>query len=114
MRNPLEFVFLPVAVRAYTTTENQRERRPDTSFVEPSEWILIFDTETETDAYQQLRFGTYQVRRKNKLVEDGIFDDDHLNVRDLAVLRAVHRSHGGLRSDESRRLHRERLLPLRL
>lgn len=39
----------------------------------PSEWVLVFDTETTTDAAQKLRFGTYQVRKCKELMESGIF-----------------------------------------
>lgn len=39
----------------------------------PSEWSVIFDTETTTDATQELRFGTYQVRKGAELAETGVF-----------------------------------------
>src|SRR5260370_35204032 len=40
-----------------------------------SEWSLVFDTETTTDAAQQLRFGCYQLRKLGKLEQSGIFYD---------------------------------------
>ena len=40
-----------------------------------SDWVLIFDTETATDAGQALRFGTYQLRQAGQLKESGIFFD---------------------------------------
>jgi hypothetical protein len=40
-----------------------------------SEWTLIFDTETKTDAGQALRFGTYQVRKSGELYGNGAFYD---------------------------------------
>jgi len=41
----------------------------------PSEWSLVFDTETSTDHAQSLRIGTYQVRKAGTLEEIGIFYD---------------------------------------
>ncbi len=64
-----------------------------------SPWTLIFDTETTNDAYQNLRFGTYQLRQDGELIEQGIFYDyralseaeiskirGYANSRDLTVM----------------------------
>jgi len=69
---------LPVAVRAYAEPPQKRSRNADTRKRRnqgPSEWALIFDTETTTDAVQQLRIGTYQVRKAGELWEAGLFYD---------------------------------------
>ncbi len=53
-----------------------------------SVWTLVFDTETTTDAAQALRFGTYQVRKSEILVESGIFyNPDQLNEKEIELLK---------------------------
>lgn len=42
---------------------------------EPSEHSVIFDCETTTDASQALRFGFFQVRKRGRLLREGIFYD---------------------------------------
>jgi hypothetical protein len=88
----------PVAVRAYAPLAGRnpsparyhREPRPG-----PSEWVLVFDCETTTDAAQQLRFGTYQVRRAGELEEAGVFDDPlSLSENEAATLRTYAETHG--------------------
>ena len=46
----------------------------------PSEWILVFDTETTIDESQKLRFGTYQVR-KGKSLRSGPTSSDKLAAK---------------------------------
>lgn len=87
------FVSLPVAVRAYASSESRKDRHPYRSTSEPSEWSLVFDTETETGAAQQLRFGTYQVRRASVLIEEGVFFDEQIPPHDLATLQACLKGH---------------------
>lgn len=61
---------------------------------EPSEWVLVFDTETTTDASQKLRFGTYQVRKGEELFESGLFyDPDTLSTTELNTLREYAETH---------------------
>ncbi len=69
-----------------------RRRRFQTPDIGPSEWTLILDTETTTDATQHLRFGCYQLRRGTDLDEAGIFcdpaslsDDEQALVTEYAV-----------------------------
>jgi hypothetical protein len=96
MKIPLP-VSLPVVVRAYVPNPNRRKRRADSSAEEPSRWTLIFDTETNADAAQNLRFGSYQVRESDELREEGLFIDAHLPDDDLAVLRAYAEEHEEIR-----------------
>ncbi|MGI8405373.1 MAG: hypothetical protein ACR2OE_11525, partial [Thermomicrobiales bacterium] len=72
-----------IAVRAFATptprdaaaaARTPRQRSP-ADVIGPSAWSLTFDTETTIDAAQQLRFGTYQVRRDDELYEQGLFYD---------------------------------------
>ncbi len=76
---------MSIAVRSYifkkdinnfnsNTTKKLYKKRN----ISPSEWTIIFDTETTTDAAQQLRFGTYQVRKDKELIERGVFYDNQI------------------------------------
>src|SRR6266536_6550802 len=73
----------PIAVRAYSVPA--RTGQP----IGPSEFVLVFDTETTIDAAQQLRLGAYQFREKSQLKEAGVFyDAESLTEADLNVVRA--------------------------
>lgn len=71
---------LPLAIRAYAApqvvaeTEHPKLKgKRRASRAGASDWQVVFDTETTTDAGQALRFGTYQVRHAGALKEAGIF-----------------------------------------
>ena len=92
---------LPIALRAYVPPPTKpnaqpprkaRSRKP----TPPSEWTLVFDTETTVDAAQRLRVGAYQFRKANELDEFGLFYDPALIVSedDLALLRRFCRERG--------------------
>lgn len=75
---------IDIAVRAYVrrTETAMSESTPDKPKKEvkrksdmPSEWTLVLDAETVTDPSQKLRFGTYQIRKGEDLMESGIFYD---------------------------------------
>lgn len=54
----------------------------------PSDWVLVFDTETWPDAAQNLRIGTYQLRKAGRLRDRGIFyDPDQVSTEELAALQ---------------------------
>ena len=91
-----ELVRLPVALRAYAQTGYIPNPPPRSvqGLPEPSEWVLIFDTETTTDPTQRLRFGTYQVRRKGVLRDSGIFyDTEALADADVETLQEYSSRH---------------------
>jgi hypothetical protein len=85
---------MPVAVRAFAV-KSAREHTlkpigmPLKKTPEPSYWTLTFDTETTTDETQNLRFGTYQVRKYDKLHESGVFYD-HDILRKIEIDRLKH------------------------
>ena len=83
---------LPVALRAYAEPPSKKLRGKGTSKrkgLRPSEWTLVFDTETTIDSAQQLRFGAYQVRKAGELYETGLFyDPESLNAAEVATLEA--------------------------
>jgi hypothetical protein len=72
---------MPIAVRAFApppSTEPHAEpsRKPRSGKpAPPSEWTLVFDTETTIDAAQRLRVGAYQFRKVDELDEAGLFYD---------------------------------------
>lgn len=85
----------PVAVRAWTT--HGKRRRPtggDRYDLGPSEWTLIFDTETTLDPGQGLRVGGYQLRRRGRIREEGLFyDPDGLTAMEVETVRAYAAEH---------------------
>ncbi|WP_336490662.1 hypothetical protein [Methylobacterium nigriterrae] len=93
--------YLPLSIRAYAEPIGGRARpssgdarRLTTS---PSEWTLVFDTETTTDAAQELRFGAYQVRQGEELHEAGIIYNEDTAILPLdqrTILEAYAREHG--------------------
>lgn len=85
---------LPIALRAYAEPPPRRPGR-SRPVQTPSEWTLILDTETTTDAGQALRFGAYQVRRGEALYEAGLFyRPEVLGSAELALLADYAARHG--------------------
>lgn len=90
---------MAIALRAYASKAEvaappskqlRKFKRPS-----PSEWVLVVDTETTTDAAQALRFGTYQVYKSGELKESGLFyAPDTLLDEEQATLRAYAGQHG--------------------
>jgi hypothetical protein len=61
----------------------------------PSDYLLVLDTETSKDHAQNLRLGTYQVRKAGELIERGIFyNPDILSPGEIALLRDYASEHG--------------------
>jgi hypothetical protein len=78
---------LPIAVRAYVPLAKADRPRRSRLSPEPSDWVLVFDTETTTDPSQHLRFGAFQLRYAGKLVKHGLFyDPTALTKTDQRVL----------------------------
>lgn len=76
----------PIFLRAYVPTGLASKRR--SGFPRPSDWVLVFDTETWPDGAQALRIGTYQLRKQGRLRDKGIFyDPDQVSADELAVLQ---------------------------
>lgn len=86
-----------IAVRAYTEKPDFKpvSGKSQTSFLdEPSDWALIFDTETTTCPAQSLRVGSYQVRKESELRQEGLFyDPDTLNNADYDRLQTYAKTH---------------------
>lgn len=83
---------LRISLRAYTPTGSKLTgwSQPQQG---PSEWALIFDTETTVDAAQKLRFGIYQVRKGQSLFDAGIFiNSEMLSELELERIRRFAKS----------------------
>ena len=77
---------LPIALRAYADAPKARKPRRG---IGASPWTLTFDCETSTEAGQSLRFGSYQLRNGERLIEAGLFyDPDGVSADELATLTA--------------------------
>ncbi len=60
-----------------------------------SDWTLVFDTETTTDAGQSLRIGTYQVRKAGDLFGAGMFfDPEGVSDDELKTLKSYTAENG--------------------
>lgn len=78
---------LALSLRAFaeSTIEKQLKKVSKKRPPYASEWTLVFDTETTTDAGQSLRIGTYQVRKAGELFGAGVFFDPE-GVTDAELL----------------------------
>jgi hypothetical protein len=56
--------------------------------------MLVFDTETRTDATQSMTFGSYRFILAGRCLEEGLFYGDDLPHQDLHVLQAYVEKHG--------------------
>src|SRR5215472_6451677 len=86
---------LQAAVRAYVPLAKAEQAKRWRPSPEPSEWTLVFDTETTTDPSQRLRFGSFQWRHSGRLERSGLFyDPESLNKTEVQMLRRFARTHG--------------------
>ena len=95
----LEPELLAVGVRGWITDPKDDRSRYwnhiPTEPVGPSDWVLVFDTETTTDHVQRLRFGAWQLYWKGTLQRQGLFyDPDAITERELGVLRQTAADNG--------------------
>jgi hypothetical protein len=56
--------------------------------------MLVFDTETRTDATQRLTFGSYRFFLEGRCLEEGLFYGDDLPAEDRRLLEEYVRTHG--------------------
>lgn len=82
-----------IFLRAYVPTHKPAPTRR--GYARPSDWVLVFDTETWPDAAQNMRIGTYQLRRRGQLRDKGVFyNPDEVTDAELAVLQREAVRHG--------------------
>jgi hypothetical protein len=89
-------VELPVSVRAWAVRDHAKPPGNGSyADIGPSQWTLVFDTETTTDPGQGLRVGAYQLRRGSRLAEAGLFyEPAALSRVEIETLRAYAAGHG--------------------
>jgi hypothetical protein len=87
---------LAISLRAFVTPEQakQKPKRKMRQSAGPSEYVLVFDTETTTDPSQRLRFGCYQFWKSDTLIEGGVFFDPNLPDVERELLATIARSLG--------------------
>jgi hypothetical protein len=66
-----------IAIRAFTEKPDQKPlgALPFGKSVDPSVWTLVFDCETTIDATQHLKFGFFQIYKRDALHFEGVFID---------------------------------------
>ena len=82
---------LPIAVRVYPLL-TEDEKSPRRWWPLPEE-IIVFDTETRTDATQRLTFGSYRVFIDRRFLEEGLFYGNDLSTEEMRTLRRYVRTH---------------------
>eukprot|EP01037_Dinobryon_pediforme_P019567 gene19566-20009_t len=88
---------LIIQLRSYVPEKDARRQENGRRDPKPSDWVLVFDTETTTDVSQRLRFGAYQLRNAGRIVEAGFFtssDTTALSAADRQVLETYVRDIG--------------------
>src|SRR5438477_8419203 len=85
-------VGVPLAVRAYPQSPKP-PTKPDRRTWRRSPLMLVFDTETRTDATQRLTFGSYRFISDGRCLEEELFYADDLPPKDRAVLQRYVRRH---------------------
>ena len=88
--------FLEISLRAYVPTRDGR--RPTIGHQRdqgPSDYTLVFDTETTTSASQSLRFGVFQVRKGEELFATGaFFNPEILKANEIELLETYVKPRG--------------------
>jgi DNA polymerase type B, organellar and viral len=85
---------LTILLRAFVERQLKKPSKkqdglPPLEDLQPSDWKLIFDTETKTDQSQRLRFGAYQLRSRADLREQGVFYNPETTTdQEVAVIRS--------------------------
>lgn len=89
---------LDIAVRAYTECPDKTPvgaKKASTGLDTPSDFALVFDCETTTDAVQRLRVGCFQLRKSGELEDEGLFyDPEAVGTDERAVLEDYAPSNG--------------------
>ncbi len=84
---------LPVAVRVYPQPSGTKPHVPKRGHWTRPDAMLVFDTETRTDATQALLFGSYRFIDQGACLEEGLFYPVDLPRRDRATLTKYVRTH---------------------
>lgn len=84
---------LPIAVRVYPQPVGTEPYVPNRRTWTRPDAMLVFDTETRTDAPQALTFGSYRFIDQGVCLEEGLFYAEDLPARDRATLTRYAKAH---------------------
>lgn len=97
-KNEQPWIPMVIALRAYTRPvpgddaklrPAKGKRKARKTLRKPTDFTLVFDTETTADHIQKLRIGSYQVREGLEVCESGIFCEPcNLGASDLLLLKS--------------------------
>ena len=77
--------FLSIAIRTYADHGKAKPSKMPAHIT--SQYALVFDCETTTDETQALRFGCFQLRENEKIIEQGVFHDPlSMDAEELVLL----------------------------
>ncbi len=85
-----------IAVRGYTQKLEKPKAKRSFSYDIPLRHnrILVFDTETTTDQYQNFKIGYFQIYQDGVIQHDGLFHDPTtLNEREIKILESYSKKH---------------------
>lgn len=82
-----------MVLRCYVANQKEDNHRDRTDIYSRS-LVLVLDTETTIDEYQNLRFGTCGVWSKGTLEEFYLFYDESLKTSEIAIIREYAEKHG--------------------
>src|SRR5574344_1721425 len=85
-----------VAVRGYTQRLEKPQAKRSFSYDTPLRHnrVLVFDTETTIDQYQNFKIGYFQIYQDGVIQHDGLFyDPSTLNEREINILEAYSKKH---------------------
>ena len=84
--------FLTIAVRTYA--DHGPYKPPRQQAHHASKYAIVFDCETTTDETQALRFGCFQLREDEVIVERGLFcDEESLDTEEQKLLKVYAKKH---------------------
>ncbi|MCJ8306185.1 MAG: hypothetical protein HRU07_03945 [Nitrosopumilus sp.] len=84
-----------IAVRAYTVPKSMKKPQNNTHFEPKTHFdrVIVWDTETTTDLYQNLKFGYFEILQQGILEHTGLFyDESFVSPRELDSLQSVSKS----------------------
>ena len=89
----VEPVSLTIAVRAYPLAADDADRPSFDRKPRRFPHLFIFDTESRTDAAQDLTFGSYRVIIREQCVEEGLFYGNDLSPQEMRTLKRYVTTH---------------------
>lgn len=96
---------LTLAVRVYPELKDKKRKVYAQKLWRVPTAMLVFDTETRTDATQRLTFGSYRFCKDGHCLEEGLFFGDDLPKKDRRILeRYVARHQADVQGESRRRL----------